>query len=47
MYASARIGWSPMDDPVTRHEDAVEALVRDPSPENDLAASRAHHDRAC
>ena len=36
-----------MDDPVTRYEEAVEALVRDPSPENDLAASRAHYDRAC
>ena len=36
-----------MDDPVTRYEDAVEALIRDPSPENDLAASRAHYDRAC
>ena len=29
-----------MDDPVTRYEEAVEALVRDPSRENDLAASR-------
>ena len=36
-----------MDDPVTRYEDAVEALIRDPSPENDLAASRAHYDCAC
>ncbi|CAA9486293.1 MAG: hypothetical protein AVDCRST_MAG12-1825 [uncultured Rubrobacteraceae bacterium] len=35
-----------MDDPVTRYEGAVEALVRDPSPENDLAASRAHYDSA-
>ena len=36
-----------MDDPVTRYEDAVEALIRDPSPENDLSTSRAHYDCAC
>ncbi|CAA9441819.1 MAG: hypothetical protein AVDCRST_MAG01-01-3719 [uncultured Rubrobacteraceae bacterium] len=32
---------------MTRYEEAVEALIRDPSPERDLAASRAHYYRAC
>ena len=46
-HTPTRIEWSRMDDPVTRYEDAVEAPIRDPSPENYLAASLAHYDCAC
>ena len=36
-----------MDGPVTRYEEAIQALMREPGRENNPTASRAHYDRAC